>query len=234
VTPLSPGVSFDETITARTAIGAFRRLPDQLANAMVVLHGVPTEDIAARLAAEGWEPNRLDSLAVLADIDDYAEQINSSDLRRRAAMMRNNQPSFARPVVCHGDLHPFNLLFEGREVMIVLDWELARLADPAYDVGRTLVLLRLAPYPMSRVTRAVIQPFATALARGFERRYRERNPLDEASVRWHEALHCLRTLAIVEVGATLERGSRLRRTADVWLPVASRLEHRLAAITKQW
>jgi aminoglycoside phosphotransferase (APT) family kinase protein len=116
----------------------------------------------------------------------------------------------------------------------VLDWELARLADPAYDVGRTLVLLRLAPYPMSRVTRAVIQPVATGLARGFERRYRERRSIDEFDVRWHEALHCLRTLAIVEVGRSLPEGERLRRTADVWLPVASRLEHRLAAIIKHW
>ena len=144
-------------------------------------------------------------------------------------MLRKNQPSFTRPVVCHGDLHPFNLLFEGREVVTVLDWELARLAAPAYAVGRTLVLLRLAPYPMSRITRTVIQPLATALARAFERRYRERNPLHEISVRWHEALHCLRTLAIVEVGASLASGSRLRRAADVWFPVASRLEHRFAS-----
>ena len=111
LTPLSPGLPFDETITVRTAISAFRRLPDQLATAMLALHQVPTENITARLAADGWEPDRLDSLAVLADIDDYAEQANSSDLRRRAAVLRKNQPSLARPVVCHGDLHPFNLLF---------------------------------------------------------------------------------------------------------------------------
>ena len=72
VTPLSPGVSFDETMTARTAIGAFRRLPDQLATVMAALHAVPTENITARLATEGWQPDELDSLAVLADVDDYA------------------------------------------------------------------------------------------------------------------------------------------------------------------
>jgi hypothetical protein len=87
---------------------------------------------------------------------------------------------------------------------------------------------------MSRITRTVVQPFATALARRFERRYRDLNPLDELTIRWHEALHVLRTLAIVEVGATLASGSRLRRTADVWLPVASRLEHRFAEIMKHW
>jgi aminoglycoside phosphotransferase (APT) family kinase protein len=234
ITPLSPGVSFDETITVRTAIGSFRRLPDQLAAVMCALHDLPTERITAPLTAAGWEPDQLDSRAVLADVDGYAEQADSSDLRQRTAVLRANQPSFARSVVCHGDLHPFNLLFEGREVTAVLDWELARLADPAFDVGRTLLLLRFAPYPMSRITRVAIQPFVTALARGFERRYSERNPLEEHSIRWHEALHCLRTLAIIEVGATLGGGTRLRRTAEVWLPCGPGIERRFAVIAKQW
>ena len=82
------------------------------------------------------------------------------------------------------------------------------------------------------VTRAIVQPFA--LARAFERQYRASNQLEELSVRWHEALHCLRTLAIVDVGATLPGGSRMRRTADVWFPVASRLERRFAQVTRQW
>ena len=218
VTPLSPGVAFDETITARTAIGAFRRLPDQLAAAMVALHGVPTENITARLTAEGWEPDRLDSLAVLADVDDYAEQANSSDLRRRAAVLRKNQPSFARPVVCHGDLHPFNLLFEGREV-----------ADRPRLGAR--------PARRSRVRRRTHARAAATGAVSDVPDHPNRDPAvghrgwragssgatasatrsTRLSVRWHEALHCLRTLAIVEVGATsrqrLAAAAHCRRVA---------------------
>ena len=44
---------------------------------------VPTDDITACLAAEGWEPDRLDSLAVLADVDEHAAQPDRSDLRQR-------------------------------------------------------------------------------------------------------------------------------------------------------
>jgi len=234
ITPLAPGVAFDDTITARTAIASFRRLPEQLAATMASLHEVPTERIRVRLTTGGWPPDRLDSLAVLADVDGYAEQIQSPDLKRQTALLRERQPSFGEPVVCHGDLHPFNLLYGAGQVTAVLDWELGRLADPAFDVGRTLVLLRQAPYPMSRATRTAIQPVATWLARRFEQAYRARRPLEEASVRWHEALHCLRTFAIAEVGATLPPGDRLRRTADVWLPCRPRLQRRFVQLTSGW
>jgi aminoglycoside phosphotransferase (APT) family kinase protein len=234
ITPLSPGVPFDDSITARTAIASFRRLPEQVAATMAALHEVPTGSIAARLAANGWPSERLDSLATLADVDGWAEQLRSPDLERHATLLRARQPSFEASVVCHGDLHPFNLLYEGGQVATVLDWELARLADPAYDVGRTLVLLRQAPYPMPRVLRAAIQPVATWLARRFEDAYRARHPLHEHALRWHEALHCLRTLAIAEVGASLPAGDRMRRTAEVWLARRPHLQRRLTQITSGW
>jgi hypothetical protein len=75
---------------------------------------------------------------------------------------------------------------------------------------------------------------ATWLARGFGQAYRARRPLDEDNVRWHEALHCLRTLAIAEVGATLPPSARMRRTADVWLPRRSHLQRRFRQITSGW
>jgi aminoglycoside phosphotransferase (APT) family kinase protein len=121
ITPLAPGVPFDDAITARTAIASFRRFPEQLAATMASLHGVPTERILARLTADGWPPERVDSLAVLADVDGYAAQLRSIDLQRQAMLLRERQPSFGDPVVCHGDLHPFNLLYEAGQVSTVLD-----------------------------------------------------------------------------------------------------------------
>ncbi len=49
--------------------------------------------------------------------------------------------------VCHGDVHPDNLVFVGggrRGRAVVLDWENATQGDPAGDVARTLLILRLA------------------------------------------------------------------------------------------
>lgn len=46
------------------------------------------------------------------------------------------------PVLCHGDLHLGNLIAAQPDgVLTVLDWELARVADPAFDLARALHLL---------------------------------------------------------------------------------------------
>jgi hypothetical protein len=101
---------------------------------------------------------------------------------------------------------------------------------------------------MPRPLRRLIQPVASSLARRFEQSYRNRSSMlvdtgssmlatdasiedADADLLWHEALHCLRALAIAEVGASRPPGDRLRRTAEVWLPVAPGLERRLRELT---
>lgn len=231
ISPLLRGARFTTLLRPASAIGVFRRLPGQLANIMSALHAVASGAIADELAANGWTSSRLDSLGVLSETEWLLEGFAVPELARAAAWLRDNAPRFGPAVVCHGDLHPLNLLFDGHRVVAVLDWELARLADPAFDVARTSMLVRLSPYPMSSVARVVVQPLAARLADSFVRSYGTLRPLDAASLAWHEALHCLRTLTIVDVGGELPADSRLRRTAEVWRPVAPLLRRRFTAIT---
>jgi Ser/Thr protein kinase RdoA (MazF antagonist) len=43
-------------------------------------------------------------------------------------------------VLNHGDFHPGNLLFRGKEVCAVLDYEYARMHSPLYDLGYAIVM----------------------------------------------------------------------------------------------
>jgi aminoglycoside phosphotransferase (APT) family kinase protein len=45
------------------------------------------------------------------------------------------------PVLCHGDLHPGNILGRGTEVSAVIDWSSVKVADPALDIGWTRQML---------------------------------------------------------------------------------------------
>jgi aminoglycoside phosphotransferase (APT) family kinase protein len=231
ITPLVSGQTFEKMLRPRTAIRVIRRLPDQLAEMMALLHAVPTDSIAEHLAEVGWSRTRLDSLGVLTEVDAYADELRSSSLLQAGKWLHAHAPEFGIAVVCHGDLHPLNALFEGGRIVAVLDWELARLADPAFDVARSAVLLRMAPYPMNRVTRRLVQPFTRRLADSFVRSYRERCSLNDESLQWHEALHSLRILTLALAGARQSPHSRLHRLADVWLPVAPYLSAHLAKIT---
>jgi aminoglycoside phosphotransferase (APT) family kinase protein len=54
-------------------------------------------------------------------------------------------PPDAPAVICHGDLHPQNILVEGGRVSGVLDWPNAVIADAAFDVASTHNILRFVP-----------------------------------------------------------------------------------------
>ena len=62
-------------------------------------------------------------------------------LREAADWMFENPPEEPeRLAVCHGDFHALNILFDQGAVTGVLDWPGFAIADPAYDVGNTLML----------------------------------------------------------------------------------------------
>jgi len=52
-----------------------------------------------------------------------------------------NEPADARHALIHGDPNPGNYLMRGNDVVAVLDWELAAIADPRADFGFYAALL---------------------------------------------------------------------------------------------
>lgn len=231
ISPLISGKRFDAMLRPTSALKVFRRLPHQLGETMSALHAIPTAAIAERLTEAGWPASRLDSLAVLSEVEAYATSLRTPALLNATDWLRNHRPNFAPAVICHGDLHPMNMLFDGDQVVAVLDWELARLADPAFDVARTLMLVRIAPNPMSRAARVVVRRVSKRLGKAFVENYRKHRGVDETSLQWHEALHCLRTATMAAVGAQPSASPRLQRLAGVWLASTPRLKKRFTEIT---
>jgi aminoglycoside phosphotransferase (APT) family kinase protein len=223
ITPLLPGVPFDEALRPSTALRMFRGLMTRLANAMADLHDLPVDAIGRELHAVGWDADRLGSLGVLAEIRALATELGSADLDRALAWLTTNIPVFAPAVVCHGDFHVMNVLYDEGRIASVVDWEVAQIADPAHDVARSIMLLRFAPLPMSAAVRPVVQRVRGRQARQFLAAYRTRRPVPDPSLRWHEALNACRTITIAAVGARPGGPERLCRTAEVWQPAAPAL-----------
>ena len=70
--------------------------------------------------------------------------------------LRERRPPEPGPrAICHGDFHPQNILSEGGVVTGVLDWPNALVADPAYDVASTRIILALTPIALSGVPAAL-------------------------------------------------------------------------------
>jgi aminoglycoside phosphotransferase (APT) family kinase protein len=105
---------------------------------------------------------------VLEHLQALPGTLGRDDLAGAARWLAANPPPTAPEVICHGDLHPFNLLAGPAGATTVLDWSAALLGPRAYDVAFTAVTLIdppvLVPAPLRPVTHAA----GRMLSRSFE------------------------------------------------------------------
>jgi aminoglycoside phosphotransferase (APT) family kinase protein len=136
-----------------------------------------------------------DAPAFLASLTESADQLGRTDLRAAALWLAGHPPPSPRRVIAHGDLHPFNLLVDG-ERWTLLDWTSALIADPAYDLTFTTLMLRHPPLTAPTPLRPIITAAGAALAQRFYRAYRRHSGIvpDQQTQEWYTSLHALRIL----------------------------------------
>jgi aminoglycoside phosphotransferase (APT) family kinase protein len=170
------------------------RLPHQLAGTMAAIHGIDPVPVVDRVRAAA------PSIALAVDelwphLRAGAEAAARPDLADAVERLAETQPPRDAPVVCHGDLHPLNLLADGPRLTI-LDWTGAIIAPAAFDVALTRLLLRHPPLPTPPALRPALGLGAAVLARRFTRLYQRANSTaDLTHLDWYTALHAARILA---------------------------------------
>ncbi|MEQ4724273.1 phosphotransferase [Nonomuraea sp. B19D2] len=174
------------------------RLPAQLAETMAAVHRVDPQPVVASV--------RRACPSVAFTIDDLLPHLTAAAtashrpaLIDAATAVAASRPDQSGSVVCHGDLHPLNLI-DSAGGLVVLDWTGAVLAPPAYDLAATWLLLRHPALPVPATLRPAIAAAARGVARAFIRRYRAACPgADLGSFGWYAGLHALRILADLAV-----------------------------------
>jgi aminoglycoside phosphotransferase (APT) family kinase protein len=111
-----------------------------------VLHDLDPVAFLRAVTHEGLEPRTLTFDAYLAQLTERANRRGLDGLASGLEWLARRRPPRPEPrAVCHGDFHPYNILMAGGRVTGVLDWPNALVADPAFDVASTLVILKLVP-----------------------------------------------------------------------------------------
>ena len=216
---------------ALAAIGrAAIRLPDLMARTSAQLHALDPAPLRAQL--EGLDGALVDVDDLVSLLSERAAAAERPDLARAAQQMSTRRPPSEREAICHGDLHPFNLLVDGDRVSVV-DWSLGLVADPAFDLGFTWLVMAMAPIDVTRRLRAPVRAAARRGASQFLRRYRVHAPAAEASLaddmlQWYSAVHCLR--ALIEVAEWIAAGSVDDKAGHPWLVMAAQMAVRLSAV----
>jgi aminoglycoside phosphotransferase (APT) family kinase protein len=160
------------------------RLSRTIADVQVGLHAVDPAPIVAELGDVPIRVDRwFDRLQVV--VDEGATGFE----RARRWLVEHRPPEAGALVLCHGDLHPGNLLVDERgNVTAVLDWTVTTLAEPALELGFTTMALSLVPLDASPFVQRVARAAGRGIARRYVRAYLARNPIDLSALRYYEAL----------------------------------------------
>jgi aminoglycoside phosphotransferase (APT) family kinase protein len=209
-----------------------RHLPMLLADATVRLHALDPEPIRAQLAAATAPMAPSTTAAFLSALSTYADDLGRPDLARTGRRLAELHPPPGEEVVCHGDLHPFNMLVDSDRFTII-DWTTALIAEPAYDLAFTRLMLVNVPIHVPAVLRVPLHLATRLVAGTFLRQYRRRAriPVSAESLRWYTGLHCLR--ALIEVAGWTRTGEIDAHVGHPWLTVGAHfaaLLHRLTGI----
>jgi len=182
----APGVTMLDAIKARP--WRARARVDQLAALQLQLHALDPTGWPGSTTATAVVDARLSlTRRAVADLDD-------PDLRSalgRAEELIGPCSTGGEVVVCHGDLHPLNVMVDGAGASVI-DWTDAGLGQREADVSRTALLFHVAAIAASnQLERRVLSVAGPRMARRHLATYRKSAALDDTRMRRWEALHAL-------------------------------------------
>ncbi len=218
--------------SAAGVIGAPRRLwrmPELLANTMAKLHTVDPEPVRVELAEVEGVAQTVPEM--LEHIEAWTTVTGRDDLVAATRWLIDHPKDAGDDVICHGDLHPFNMLIDEQGRVTVLDWSTTVLAPRALDVAFTSLMLSNPPLAVPAPLRPLVRGAGGGLARRFRTRYRHHSghSVDRVTLGWFQAVVCLRALA--EASSWVHDGIVDSRAGHPWLLSGDRFAAHLSAVT---
>ncbi|MFC9281332.1 aminoglycoside phosphotransferase family protein [Streptomyces collinus] len=130
-------------------------LVDQLA-ALTEVDYVQVDPVAGRLGFYGWLSDQL--VALVAGLPKGSQQLarflGLPDAPRLREILARHRVTDRAPALLHGDLNPWNLVRRDDELALtVIDWEMALVGDPLYELVRHMHLTPTRPEIRDRMFR---------------------------------------------------------------------------------
>ncbi len=168
-------------------------VPGLLGKTHAELHNSDPASLIEALSKVGiGDAYRLDSR-----FDWLAGKAREHPWLRRAIdwLLEHRPPEPEHLSVCHGDFHPLNILYADGKVTGVLDWGGFSIADPAYDVGNTVMLISI---PFRHLASSIdgLPPIDFDLmVERYLAAYRAHRPLDSTNLDYYRVRRCVMSLA---------------------------------------
>jgi len=195
-----PGETMWSAAARSRSPAAFMAMPRRLAELHAALHRLSGEALREQARAHDLD---LTTMSVEADVQRLGRRIEReslSGLRAGARWLLQNRPAPAQAeVICHGDFHPLNVMMHGEHLSGVIDWSQAILAEPAFDVAATRVILRFPNLGEPAWARAPLLAARRWIVRRYTSAYRAARPFNSRNLPYFEAMRVLHALAVAGV-----------------------------------
>jgi aminoglycoside phosphotransferase (APT) family kinase protein len=196
---------------------------------MAALHVLDPTPVRERLAEVG--DVTTDMAGMLDGLVRGASECGREDLELAARALKQRARAYETARICHGDLHPFNLLMDEDGTFTVLDWSAALIAPGSYDVAFTSLLLAEPPLALPNALRPFVRGVGRRLAARFVNAYEHRANcvIDVGELSFFQAVVCLR--ALVEVSFWVATDVIETRAGHPWLTNGAPFADRLSTAT---
>jgi len=202
-------------------------LPAQFVDVAAAIHSVSPEEVPF---LDRPEPDEI----VGNEIDFWASKYDEFDLRDEPIIdeairwFRANPPEVEELTLVHGDFRIGNMLIEDDDITAVLDWEMARVCDPHYDLGYSSM-----PYLAGKLIDRPTDLVCALLERDwYYDRYEEATgrTVDRYAVRYWEAFSIFVMITILLTGVDRYNKGESDDVRQVWLqyPIPGLLEDLLS------
>lgn len=169
-------------------------LPDVLGNIHARMHNIDPEPIVKALNEQGINKKayRLNSRLYL--LKKSARKLRW--IREVVKWLKKNFPPEPEVLsICHGDFHPLNILMQNDKVTGVLDWGNFLIADPAWDIATTFVLITI---HIKHLFKELNLPFHSVdwemAANQYLEAYKSERILDTTRLDYYKVMRCVSDL----------------------------------------
>ena len=140
VTQFLPGRSFDMSNaehreTLRNHWQRQTALPWAILDALVAVHASPVDELLFLPSAASGEATALYELERCRMLAQDARVGHEPVVALALHWLERHQPEAGALTLVHGDFHMRNLLIDGERVSGIVDWEVARLSNPLFDLA---------------------------------------------------------------------------------------------------
>jgi aminoglycoside phosphotransferase (APT) family kinase protein len=99
------------------------------------LHSLAIEDVKHIYSRYGLKDTDVEISQYLQMLSDILTDNNLEEFLPGLKWLQKYLPAMVRPRLCHGDIHPLNVLGTWTRVTGIIDWDSACIADPEFDVA---------------------------------------------------------------------------------------------------